>query len=162
MNDTEISMNEHAPPSSVDDDRKSLLWEKREEDLLMKWSRDIVYRRKKHEIKGRQNKFKYILFSIPTILIPIGLSGIASIVECDSLEYNLAIMASGLFSGLNMFFNFTKKEQLHNYYATRYFELSTEIEFELSKPKVNRMDCSIYMERIKLQYSNLCQQAPNL
>jgi len=58
-------------------------------------------------------------------------------------------MCSGLFSGIGMFFNFGKKEHTHFEYANKFFELSNEIESELSKPKRMRVACDVYMEKIK-------------
>jgi hypothetical protein len=72
------------------------------------------------------------------------------------------MMMSGLFSGVSMFFNFGKKQQSHLQYSSKYFELSNDIECELSMPKRHRIACDVYMERVKLKYNNLCNQAPDL
>lgn len=160
-----IDMNkrEHTPPSSIDDEnRKELLWEKREEKILRSWCEDCKNRSLRHDVKGKKNKIKFGLFGVPTMLIPIVLGGVSSIVPCHSLLYSLGMMGTGLFSGIAMFFNFGKKEQEHFEYVNRFFELSNEIEAELSKPKRHRIACDVYMEKIKQEYNKCCSSSPTL
>jgi hypothetical protein len=150
-------------PTSVDDlNRRELLWEKREEKLLMQWCKDCQKRSHSHDVKGKQNKIKFAMFGVPSILIPIVLGGVASMVPCHSIIYSVAMMCSGLFSGINMFFNFGGKERDHNAFMNKYFELSVEIESELSKPKRFRIACDVYVERVKLIYNGLCKTSPSL
>lgn len=154
---------ENTPPSSIDDDnRKELLWEKREEKVLLAWCEDCKDRSLQHDVKGKKNKLKFGLFGVPTMLIPIILGGISSVVPCNSLTYSLGMMATGMFSGISVFFNFGKKEQEHFEYMNRFFELSNEIEAELSKPKRHRVACDVYMEKIKQEYNKYCSLSPTL
>jgi hypothetical protein len=154
---------ENTPTSSVDDiNRKELPWEKREEKLLMQWCADCKKRSHSHDAKGKQNKIKFAVFGIPSILIPIILGGVASVIPCHSIIYSVAMMTSGLFSGINMFFNFGGKERDHNAFMNKYFELKVDIESELSKPKRHRIACDVYVERVKLQYNSLCKHSPTL
>ena len=44
----------------------------------------------------------------------------------------------------------------------KFFELSNEIETELSKPKRHRIACDVYMEKIKQEYVKYCGQSPSL
>ena len=154
---------ENTPPSSIDDEnRKELLWEKREENVLLKWCEDCKYRSRQHDKKGKKNKIMFGLFGVPSMLIPIVLGGVSSIFPCHSLLYSLGMMGTGLFSGIAMFFNFGKKQQEHFEYVNRFFELSNEIEAELSKPKKHRIACDVYMEKIKQEYNKCCSLSPTL
>lgn len=154
---------EITPTSSIDDDnRKELLWEKREENVLHEWRKDCKVRSVQHEVKGKKNKIKFGVFAVPTIIIPIILGGISSIVPCHSLIYSLGMMITGLFGGIGMFFNFGKKEQSHFEYMNRFFELANEIEAELSKPKRHRIACDVYMEKIKQEYNKYTSLSPTL
>jgi hypothetical protein len=153
---------EYTPPSIDDENRKELLWERREETLLKKWGSDCKNRSIQHDEKGKKNKILFGLFGIPTMLIPIILGGVSSVVPCHSLSYSLGIMGTGLFSGISMFFNFGKKEASHFEYQNKFFELSNEIEAELSKPKRHRIACDVYMEKIKQEYSKYCSLSPTL
>ena len=150
------------PPSVDDDQRKELLWERREESLLLQWCEDCKSRSGQHEKKGNLNKTKFGLFSIPSILIPIILGGVSSVVPCHSLIYSLGMMSAGLLGGINAFFNFGKKESEHFEFMNRFFELANEIESELSKPKRHRIACDVYVEKIKQIYNKLCSASPTL
>jgi hypothetical protein len=154
---------EITPTSSVDDEnRKELLWEKREEKVLNRWYEDCLLRSKSHRDRGKKEKCLFITFGIPNIIIPIILGGISSIVPCYSLSYSLGMMATGLFSGISIFFNFGKKEQLNYEYQNRFFELACNIEMELSKPKRHRIACDVYLEKIKQEYNKYCSLSSNL
>jgi hypothetical protein len=149
-------------PTSVDNgQRAELLWEKREEILLLKWCDDCIKKSKLHEIRGKQNKIKYGVFAVPAILIPIILGGLSQVMPCHSLGYSLGIMSAGLFGGINAFFNFGNKMQLHFEYANRFAELAIDIQAELAKPKRHRVACDFYLGQSKLKYQNLCSESPN-
>lgn len=151
------------PPSSLDDDaRKELLWEKREEDIIMKWIDDCKIRSNKHGKKAKEYKVKYACVGLPSILIPIVLGGLSPVVQCHTLEYSLVLMLAGLFSGCLMFFNFGKKEMEHNTYSNKFFKLLNEVEAELSKPKRHRIACDVYIEKIKNEYNSLVLASPDL
>jgi hypothetical protein len=147
-------------PESTDIDRKELPWETREETLLKEWKIDCNERSVNHDIVSKKNKIKFAICGTPTVLVPIILSGIGSVAPCNSLIFSIGMMISGIFSGMNLFFNFGKKIESNLSYSAKFFELATEIEMELAKPKRFRVDCSVFMERIKLLYNSLCKQAP--
>ena len=110
--------------SSIDDEnRKELLWKKREETVVNGWRDDCMKRSNLHEKKGKLNKIKFAVFSIPSILIPIMLGGLSSIIPSHSLPYSIGMMGVGVQSGISMFFNFGKKEASHFEYMNRFFEL---------------------------------------
>lgn len=156
------NISQNSIPSEDDHTRKELPWETRGEKILLNWYEDCKKRSKAHDLKGKRYKNHYAVFGIPSILIPIILGGVSSIVPCNSIIYSLGMMTSGLFSGTNLFFNFGKQTACHQQFSAKYFELSTEIESELSKPKRFRVACDVYIERIKNKYNSLCTQAPNL
>lgn len=151
------------PPSSLDDDqRKELLWEKREEGIIMKWIDDCRVRSLKHGKKAKEYKVKYACVGLPSVLIPIVLGGLSPVIPCHTLEYSLVLMSASLFSGCLMFFNFGKKEMEHNTYSNKFFKLITEVEMELSKPKRHRIACDVYMEKVKNEFNSLVLSAPDL
>jgi hypothetical protein len=147
--------------SSIDDEnRKELPWEYTEEKLLLTWCHDSKKRSARHYIGGNRNKIKFAVFGVPSILIPIILGGVAPVVGCNSMIYSIGMMGAGIFSGMNLFFNFGKKQQEHFDYMNKFGEFSNEIESELSKPKRFRVACDVYIERMKLKYNSLCDQSP--
>ena len=162
MNNKDIEL-DITPPSSLDDDaRKELLWEKREEELIMKWVDDSKVRSLRHGKKAKQYKIKYACVGLPSILIPIVLGGLSPVIPCHTLEYSLVLMLAGLFSGVGMFFNFGKKEVEHATYSNKFFKLVNDVEAELSKPKRHRVACDVYMEKVKNEYNALVLSAPDL
>ena len=151
------------PQSSFDDvQRKELLWESREEELINKWIDDCKIRCEKHNKKSKEYKIKYASVGLPSILIPIVLGGLSPIIQCQTLEYSLVLMTAGIFSGVGMFFNFGKKQVEHNMYANKFFKLVTEVESELAKPKKNRIACDVYIEKVKNEYNSLVLSSPDL
>jgi hypothetical protein len=158
MDETSINIT----PPSFDITRNELLWECREEDVLILWKKDCVSRSKAHQLKSKKNKMLYSIFGIPSIVIPLVLSGTAAIIPCHSLIYSISMMLAALFNAISLFFNFGKKQSSHNNYSNRYFELSSDITCELCKPKVARIQCSVFLERIKQKYLSLVKQAPTI
>ena len=151
------------PPSSLDDEqRKELLWERREEQLVQKWLDDCRLRSVKHGKKAKEYKIKYVCVGLPSVLIPIILGGLSPVIPCHTLEYSLVLMLAGLFSGVGLFFNFGKKEVEHNNYSNKFFKLVNDVEMELSKPKRHRIACDVYMEKIKNEYNALVLSSPDL
>ena len=143
-------------------ERKELLWENRQERLLLKWSDSCQKTALAHSKCGKKNKAYYRMIGIPSIVIPIVLGGLSPIVECNSLVNSLLLMVSGLVASVAMFFNFGKKYQEHYTFENKYNMLRNEMAVELSKPKSGRMACDVYLEKIKNNFNNLNSQAPDL
>ena len=149
--------------TSVDDlNRKELLWEEREEKIFEKWLKNCKIKSVKHEKKAKICKIKYGMCSIPSITIPIIVSGLSSSISCDSTENSILMMVTALFTCINTFFNYGKRQEKHEQYSNKYFELANEIESELSKPKRHRIACDVYLEKIKQKVNNLYATEPNL
>jgi len=150
------------PPStgSVDDEnRKELLWEHRQEELLNKWMKEMYINSKKQGIKARQVKILYALVGVPATLIPIILSGLTSL-EVEPLVSSLLMITTGSLIGISTFFNLGKKFAQHFEYEHKYDELARELEKELKKPKRHRTACDVYMEKIYMTYNGLNARAP--
>ena len=162
MNNKDIELDITTPSSHDDEHRKELLWEKREEELIMKWIADCKVRSKKHSTKAKEYKIKYACIGLPSILIPIVLGGLSPVIQCHTLEYSLVLMSSGLFSGIGMFFNFGKKQVEHNTYSNQFFKFIKEVEAELSKPKSHCIACDVYIEKVKNEYNSLVLASPYL
>ena len=149
--------------SSEDDyNRKELLWEQREENILIGWRNDCKIRCDQQKLCGKRERMKYVFFGIPTMVVPIILGGISPIIPCNSLGYSLGMMSSGIISGISIFFNFGKKTQEHFEFSSRFFELMTDIDSELCKPKQHRMACDVYIEKIKQRYNTLVSNSPDV
>jgi len=148
---------------SVDDpNRREVLWETRLEDLCKKWKEDSLSRSAEHDKKAREMKRKGTYLSIPSIVIPLILSGISNITS-DLPLVNSSLMAFvSILTGVNVFFNFPKKQQQHFEYSAKFFKLSIDVEKEMSKRKKNRIAADVYLEKISNDYNNLTFNAPPL
>lgn len=148
---------------SVDDEnRTELLWGSKQEDLLNEWCKKCIITSKSHDIKSKMFKKCHILFSIPSIIIPISISGLTEQLQIYPEVQSLAMIGVGIISGVNSFFDFSKKEERHSQYTNLYTELYNEIRSELSKPKKHRVACDMYLERVKNRLNFLRQSAPDL
>lgn len=151
------------PPSTGsrdDDNRKELLWEHREEELLEKWKDEMYDNSKLHRKSGKKYKKLYVIFGVPATLIPIIMSGLTVPLEDYPLTQSLLMITTGILVGISTFFNLGKRFAQHFEYENRYGELAREIEKELKKPKRHRLACDVYMERVYLKYSGLNARAP--
>ena len=72
------------------------------------------------------------------------------------------MMLSGVFIGVSTFFNFGRKTQAHSEYSNKFYELVNEINSELTKPKKNRIDAGVYIEKIKQIYNKYVEISPPL
>jgi len=159
MSESENISIDITPPSCDDINRKELLWESREEDLLKKWAIQMKENSIAHGKKARSTKKLYALFGLPSTLIPITLSGLSSL-HIDPLTNSLLMILTGSLIGISTFFNLGKKFSTHFEYEHKYSELSMELEKELRKPKKHRLACDVYMEKIYMKYNGLNERAP--
>jgi len=148
-------------PSSLDNlSREEQLWTSRSENLLKEWVRHMEKSVTYHNKKALKNRFLYRLFGIPSMLIPLILSGFTGILDVDNLGISLCLMTSGVLSGISNFMNFGKTMAVNFEFEANYKTLCTDIEVCLSKPKKNRIACDLYIEMIRSRYNNLNQNAP--
>jgi len=158
-NDIKVEITPLSSSSNDDENRKELLWETREEELLQKWMDEMVINSKKQGLKARKTKKLYALLGVPATLLPIVLSGLSSL-EIDPLTNSLLMIATGSLIGISTFFNLGKKFAQHFEYEHKYDELSRELQKELRKPKRHRIACDVYMEKIYMAYNGLNARAP--
>jgi len=159
MEDIKVDITPPSTGSRDDENRKELLWEEREEELLKIWMNEMVISSKKQGNKARQTKKIYALVGVPATLIPIVLSGLTSL-EIEPLVNSLLMITTGSLIGISTFFNLGKKFAQHFEYEHKYDELARELEKELKKPKRHRIACDVYMEKIYMTYNGLNARAP--
>lgn len=161
--DIDDAFNNSTSSSSKDNpSRTELLWESREEVLLKKWCDNMSKASELHKQASRKFKKRYTLLSIPTIVIPIFMSGLSSYLEDEQLTNSLLLITTSLFSGLNAFLNYGKRTQKHAEYSGKYDALAKDIQLVLSKPKANRVPCDIYLQKIYDNLTNLDLNAPDV
>jgi hypothetical protein len=162
MEDFKLDITPPSNKSSEDDiNRKELLWEKREEQLLLKWGDNIKQKAIKHKAKALTNKKIYHIFSIPIIIIPLVIGGINGLVDIAPITFSILMIFSSIIAGVNTFFNYSKKSTLHFEFEAKYNELGISIEKELSIPKIHRTAADVFLEKIQQTYNHLNNYAPD-
>ena len=158
-----MESNEDNSISSKDDpNRKELLWEKREEDVVRKWVKEMREQAKKHYKAGKKHKILHEWITIPSILIPVISSGLTPLLQPYPYVSTGLMLTVGVLTGINGFYGFASKKERHLNYEGLYSVLSTEIEKELCKPKKNRIACDVYLESISMKKTQLDLSAPLL
>ena len=73
----------------------------------------------------------------------------------------VALLMSGILSGIGTFFNFGKKLQVHFDTAGKYADLQLFIDTEMCKPRSMRMACDAFLVLATNKFSGLNLQAPD-
>ena len=150
----------NSPDSSLDDEnRRELLWETREETLLLSVQQKCEHAATKHERSGYRKKRLYALFGIPSTILPLITATLTQMGE-DTFVSTILMMVCGILTGVNTFFNFGRQRQCQFEFAGKYQELAMEIGVELCKPKKNRLACDVFLDRITNKFNNLNNTAP--
>ena len=151
--------------SSVDDAaRKELLWEEREEVLVKKIAAQCSTSADRHTEKARKFKRFFVLLGLPGALLPLVAAALGDIFkdQADMGKYmQVALLVSGILSGIGTFFNFGKKLQVHFDTAGKYAELQLFIDTEMCKPRSMRMACDAFLVLSTNKFSSLNLQAPD-
>lgn len=163
----EILINQERSPgsnksdSSEDDDRLEMKWTNKQENYIDEVKRLCEQKSKMYDIASHKCKRKYNFYSLPTIVIPLLLSVVNPYI---SNQYEI-IQSSGMalvsiLTGLNTFYNYGKKCERYNEYASKYDEIVNDIDLEMSKPKRYRTACDVYLERVKIRKNQTDNSAP--
>ena len=147
---------------SVDGERSILLWESREEIVIEKWRTHCIEMSRAHGKLARSTKKKYTIVSIPSILIPLLMSGFSSVLTDHPLVSSGLMCLVSVATGISGFLNLGAKTQNHFNAEGLYCDLSLRIEVQMCKPKKNRMACDAYLEKIRAEISKLDLSSPNL
>ncbi len=145
---------------SVDDERKELLWEEREEVFILKLANEAEEKRLQHKVAGKRFKVKHKIFGSLSVLLPIVFTGLTQM-EFEYID-TIGFMVSGVFSGICAFFQFAVLMERHLEYSEKYSEYHIAITAELAKPKSSRIACDVYMTRCELLFNGLNRSAPDV
>ena len=90
------------------------------------------------------------------------MSGLSNILVDYPLVSSSGMALTSILTGINTFFNHSKKQIQHFEFSAKFFRLATEIEKELSKKKSDRLAADVFVERVSMDYNNLAFNAPAL
>jgi hypothetical protein len=156
------SADEHSGSSVDNPNRHEVLWETRLEAICTKWKNDCIIRSEKHDTKAKTHKQKFAMFALPSIILPLVMSGVSNLLVDYPLVSSSGMALTAILTGMNTFFNHSKKQTQHFEYSGRFFKLAIDIEKELAKRKKDRTAADVFIERISMDYNNLAFNAPNL
>ena len=149
--------------SSLDDaDRHELLWTSKLEVRIKKWGDHCRAQSVGHGKKARNKKKLYQAVMVPSIIIPLVMTGIGDVLR-EHPHVNSAMMITvSVITGLNGFLGLSKASQNHFCHEGLYADLVLYIDGVLAKPKKGRIAADVMLERIRLSISKLDLSAPPL
>tara|TARA_R110002126_G_scaffold72403_4_gene181041 strand:- start:465 stop:950 length:486 start_codon:yes stop_codon:yes gene_type:complete len=149
---------------SKDDYRVEMLWTSKHDKLLLSWSKQMVINSDKHNNKSKIYKKLYIIFGVLTMIFPIIISGLNEnvIFDIDSRIISFIMIWVGILNGITLFFNFSKMTTLHSESSNKYENLCLDIEAELFKKKIHRIQSDVFLNTIRLKYESLKTIAPSI
>ena len=147
---------------STDDNRKELLWERREEIVIEEWRNQCLKNSTAHGKAGKAMKSRYVMLSLPSMIIPMVAGGLSSVLTPFPLVSGATMIVTSILTGTNSFFDFGGKKEQHFHYESAYMELANEIQKEMAKPKPMRPACDVFMERVVNRLNELNRTAPLL
>jgi len=148
--------------SSKDIPRSDALWTSRSEETLNKWKDDCVKKSGLHDIQAKKCKRKNVILTIPSICLPLILSGIQDAVNGYSYVNSSVMAVTSILIGCNSFLGFEKKQMKNFEYSALYFKLATTIEKILTKKKCERAPVDVVLEQISQEYNQLNVSSPVL
>ena len=153
----------HESNSSKDDSqRKELLWEEREQNVIIDWKNEMKVQSKMHHEAGKKFKRLHEIITLPSIILPVIASGLTQLIQPYPYVSSGIMLTIGILTGLNGFYCPAIKKEKHFNHEAMYSVLATEIEKELCKPKSMRIAADVYLEKISLKKNHLDSSAPVL
>jgi len=150
---------ELTPTSSEDDpERREILWRSKAEDLVNRIRGGSDAQSRKHEKAAWKARRLYQLFGLPTVIIP--LAGSVAAQFLPEVAVSAMMLASGVCAGVNAFLNYGQKAQMHFEYSARWAELGSSVDFEMVKPRADRTQADVFLERLRNRTAALRSAAP--
>lgn len=143
-------------------DRVELMWDSRNQDLIIHWGNECKANAKLHNKAGKKFKWLYSIVGVPTMLIPVLIGSFSTQLALAPLTQSVCMLCSGALSTISQFFDFSGRSSAHFEYEARYSELASEIDVECCKPKARRVACDVYLEHCLNARNRLGAGAPVL
>jgi hypothetical protein len=131
--------------------RREEKWTLAHETLCKQWRDQAQSASDGHNAAGKKNKFKHVVFGLPSVLLPIIFSPVSIALENDpSLPYvsMVGFIATGLFGAIDNFFNYSGKTSEHMNYSAQYADIVSDIDYELVQGREYRVDSDRFLMKI--------------
>ena len=143
-------------------DRVELLWDSRNQDLIVHWGNECKETAKLHNRAGKKFKRLYNIIGLPTMILPVTLGSFSSQLAVSPITQSILMLCSGALSTISQFFDFSGRSAAHFEYEARYSELAAGIDVELVKPKAHRLAADVFLEHCMNERNRLGSSAPVL
>jgi hypothetical protein len=157
-----LKINSKSDVSEDDPNRREVLWTERQQNLILGWAKKLRGNSAAHGRMGKIMKRRYTMVSLPAILIPVVASSLSNVLQPYPLAMSGAMLVTSIFTGINGFFNYGKLTQQYFEYEYNYNKLANEIDKELSKKKMDRIACDLYLQIVLSEMNRLDSSAPVL
>jgi hypothetical protein len=140
-------------------------WTDKNESLALEWQKKSEIASVAHNKSGLKNKFKHVITGLPAVLIPAIFAPLSVALEgVPGVEYvsMAGFIATGVFGGINGFFNYSNKHQKHMDFSARYGDVVSDVQYELSMQRPFRIAPDRFLMKIQMKLDNLSANAPDL
>ena len=86
-------------------DRVELLWDSRNQDLIVHWGNECKENTKLHNRAGKKFKWLYNIVGVPTMLVPILLGSFSSQLAVSPITQSVLMLCFGALSTISQFFD---------------------------------------------------------
>ncbi len=161
IEDLQKSYNSISTESSDDLRYRSIQkWDKNSEIFLNEMCEKIDKKIKFHRENGIKYKYLHYTIGFISTALPLVSSSFISLFDNEVVETKILISIA-LVNTVSQFF---RLETLHNKnleYENRFEDLKSKIKIELTKPKVNRMNCETFILKTTDKFNFLNYTGPN-
>jgi hypothetical protein len=134
-------------------------------ELLIRWRRAAVVLAEEHSDHASNNKKWHYRLMIPTLVIPVIMAPLESLASGGEWLAKLnvgAFIATGVFSGLSIFFKHAEKEAQHEDAVVGYKEIILAVDTELTKPGRVREPIEMFVQRLQMKLQFLAHTSPSI
>ena len=156
-----VEDDDNSKSSSKDMERNEEVWRDKNESFFKKMQLECRHQANMHDVASHKNKQRYIFTAVPATILPLVLANVTVFCETKYVD-TIGLTVVSVINGIQTFFNFSKKCQVHNVYASKYLDLSNEIDKVLIRSKKYREPFDVVLERLTMKKADLDSNAPYL
>ena len=144
---------------SLDDPfRREMLWRPVLESLVIKIRDEADETSRAHRMAAKKARKLYHVFGIPTVLIPLTGSMVATYLP--QVAVTALLLVTSVCGALSSFLALGARTQLHFEYSARWSDLANSVKYELAKSRADRCAADVFIERLRNQTTSLRASEP--
>jgi len=144
---------------SLDDPfRREMLWRPVLESLVIKIRDEADETSRAHRMAAKKARKLYHVFGIPTVLIPLTGSMVATYLP--QVAVTALLLVTSVCGALSSFLALGARTQLHFEYSARWSDLANSVKYEMAKSRADRCAADVFIERLRNQTTSLRASEP--